>query len=123
MKRVFVALLCLVNFAGCATLQASDTRSAEYALAAAGFHVRPADTPEKLAQLAGLTPRTLMRRPLDGEVQYIYADLTICQCLYVGSEAEYQRLRQQEQAAVDRFFAVDESGSWLDWRAWGISIR
>ena len=123
MKRVFAAALCAVSFTGCATLHARDTRAAEHTLTAAGFRVKPADTPAKVAQLDALTPRRLMRRPLDGEAHYIYADPVICQCLYVGGEAEYQRVRELEEANVDRFYAIDGSESWVDWSEWGIAIR
>jgi len=123
MKRIFAAALCAVSLTGCATLQARDTRAAEHTLIAAGFQARPADTPKKVAQLDALTPRRLMRRPLDGQVHYIYADPIICRCLYVGGEAEYQRVRQLEDANVDRFYAIDGSESWVDWSEWGIAIR
>ena len=76
MKRVFVAAQGPLSFAGCAALKASDTYWTEQALASAGFERRPADTPEKLAQLTALTPRTLMRKTLDGEARYVYADPT-----------------------------------------------
>jgi hypothetical protein len=104
MKRVFVAALGLLSFAGCATLQASGTYWTEQALASSGFERRPADTPEKLAQLTALTPRTLMRKTLDGEVRYVYGDPTRCRCLYVGGDLEYQRFRQQEEAAASQVF-------------------
>jgi hypothetical protein len=103
-KRVFIAALGLLSFAGCATLQTSDTYWTEQALASAGFERRPADTPEKLAQLTALTPRRLMRKTLDGEVRYVYADPTRCTCLYVGGDLEYQRFRQQEEAAASQVF-------------------
>ena len=104
MKRVFVAALGLLSFAGCAALKASDTYRTEQALASAGFERRPVDTPEKLALLTALTPRTIMRKTLDGEVRYVYADPTRCTCLYVGGNLEYQRFRQQEEAAASQVF-------------------
>src|SRR5262245_1733704 len=107
MKLVVLAALCIVSVAGCAALQAPDTRRAEEALVTAGFEPRLADTPEKQAQLAALPARRVVRQSVDGEVRYVYADPTNCKCLYVGGDTEYQRLRQQEQAKVDRFFAVD----------------
>jgi hypothetical protein len=36
---------------GCATIRAHQTAETEQVLAAAGFQVEPADTPEKLAHL------------------------------------------------------------------------
>jgi hypothetical protein len=112
MKRVFVTALCIVGFGGCAALQASDARWTEQALTAAGFQVVPADTPEKLAQITALTPRTLMRQSQQGEVRYVYADPTTCKCLYVGGELEYQRFRRHEETAVDQVFDNGGGATW-----------
>src|SRR5207249_12317325 len=66
MTRAGVALLATLSLAGCAGLQATDTRSAERALTAAGFQTQPADTPEKLVQLRLLTQGKVLWRPQDG---------------------------------------------------------
>jgi hypothetical protein len=42
---------------GCATIRRHDTLQTEQMLAAAGFHMKLADTPEKLAHLQTLTRR------------------------------------------------------------------
>jgi hypothetical protein len=123
MRRAFVGALGALSLAGCAGLQAADTRSAEQALVAAGFQARPADTPEKRAQLESLTPRKILWRPGNGESRYVYADPTHCRCLYVGGEEQYERLRRREQAAEDRFFAVEGSGNGMDWGLWEIGPR
>ena len=112
MKHALVTALCVASFTGCAALQASDARWTEQELAAAGFHVVPADTPEKLVQLTALTPRTLIRQPLNGEVRYIYADPTTCKCLYVGGDLEYQRLHRHEEAAEDQVFDNGGGATW-----------
>jgi len=62
---VFVALI-LASVTGCATMQAAATRSDEHVLAAAGFHMLLADTPERVAELQSLPPRKLMSRPDNG---------------------------------------------------------
>jgi hypothetical protein len=43
----------------CATIRRHDTLQTEQMLSAAGFHMKLADTPEKLAHLQTLTPRRL----------------------------------------------------------------
>ena len=48
MRAALIAVMVASTLAGCAGLQAADTRSAERALTAAGFEARPADSPEKL---------------------------------------------------------------------------
>ena len=124
MKRGLVVLVVALSLAGCAGLQSADTASAERALTAAGFRPQPADTPEKLAQLQSLTPRrVLLRHPQGDEPHYVYADPKGCACLYVGGEEQYQALRRNEAAAIDRFFAVEGSGDSMDWGLWEIGPR
>ncbi|TMQ24608.1 MAG: hypothetical protein E6K82_08580 [Candidatus Rokuibacteriota bacterium] len=123
MRRALAGLLGALSLAGCAGHQGAEMRSAEQALAAAGFQARPADTPEKLAQLQSLAPRKVLWRPQDGELRYVYADPTSCRCLYVGGEEQYQRLRRHEQVTVDRFFAVEASRNTIDWGLWEILGR
>ena len=44
-----------LSVTGCAAIRAHQTVETEQVLAAAGFQVKPADTPEKLAHLQTLT--------------------------------------------------------------------
>jgi len=118
MRYALIALMVAVTLSGCAGLQASEAGSAERALSAAGFEARPADTPEKLAHLRSLPAGKVLMREQDGQRQYVYADPTTCRCLYVGGEEQYRRLRAQQQAAVDRFFAVERTGDSADFGAW-----
>jgi hypothetical protein len=120
MRRALVAMLGVVSLAGCAGLQTSDTRSAEHALSTAGFQALPADTPEKVTHLKSLPPRRLVRRTDGGQTHYVYADPATCQCLYVGGDTEYQRLRQQEASAEKNFFAVEDSSNSADFGLWEI---
>ncbi len=73
---------------GCAAQQA---REMDGMLAAAGFQVRPANTPEKLQQLKSLTPRALVQMQKEGAPYWVVADPTVCQCLYIGNEAAFER--------------------------------
>ena len=123
MKRASVMFLAALSMAGCAGLQNSDAQAAERALTAAGFEARAADTPEKLAQLHAVTPRTVLRQPQDGQGRYVYADPGGCKCLYVGGESEYQALRRNQSAVIDRYFAVEGNGDTMDWGVWSIAPR
>ena len=123
MRAAFIAIVVASTLAGCAGLQAADTRSAERALTAAGFEARPADTSEKLTHLQSLPPRKVLVQERDGQRQYVYADPASCRCLYVGGEEQYRRLRQQQQVAVDRFFAVEGTDDTRDWGAWQLWLR
>ena len=67
-----------LSVTGCAAIRAHQTAETEQILAAAGFQVKPADTPEKLAHLQTLTPRKVVRYTRNGRPQYVYADPETC---------------------------------------------
>jgi len=128
MLRWTTAILPLValglGVTGCATIRAHQTAETEQFLAAAGFQVKPADTPERLAHLQTLTPRKVVRSTRDGQVHYIYADPETCKCLYVGDEQRYQKyqeLKLQKQIADEQLSAAqaNEDAS-MDWGGWGL---
>lgn len=95
-------------------------------LAAAGFRIKLADTPERLALLKKLPPHKFtMRTTPNGSVSFLYADPTICKCLYYGDETAYATYRQMalaQQLADKRLMAaqMEQDASW-NWRAWGPS--
>ena len=100
--RWAVLVLIVVAATGCASIQTAGTRSTEQMLAAAGFQVQVADTPERVTELQSLPAGQLMSRPQNGAVSYVFADPVDCRCLYVGGEREYreyQRLRLKQQSA------------------------
>jgi hypothetical protein len=103
-----IALLPLLFFlVGCATQETPTQRAQriEPMLAAAGFHVHPADTPARVANLQGLTPLKVSFAPKDGKMRYWFADPVYCQCLYVGNEDaydRYQNLRLQQKVANEQ---------------------
>jgi hypothetical protein len=85
--------------AGCATIQRYET---ERLLVAAGFHMRPADTPERQEDLRSIPPHRIVSRTRDGHVVYMYADPDGCRCVYVGGDkeySEYERLRVRTRVA------------------------
>jgi len=120
MKRELFLGAIALSLAGCAALQAEDTRATERMLAAAGFQARPADTAEKLAHLHTLTPGKIVRREQNGEPSYVYADRNVCKCLYVGTEQQYQEYRKlaRQQTMADEAAVVNEESS--DPRSWGL---
>ena len=73
LKLAVVLIGLAVALLGCATTQNTKAIQVERLLAAAGFQIRPADTPEKLAHLVTLTQRRLVRHEQDGKVHYVYA--------------------------------------------------
>jgi hypothetical protein len=109
-----------LSVTGCAAIRAHQTAETEQILAAAGFQVEPADTPEKLAHLQTLTPRKVVRDTRDGQPEYVYADPERCKCVYVGDEKRYQRYQElslQKQLADEQL--SEERTYWGPWGPWG----
>ena len=109
-----------LSVTGCAAIRAHQAVETEQVLAAAGFQVKPADTPEKLAHLQTLTPRKVVRYSRDGQPQYVYADPETCKCLYVGDEKRYQRYQElslQKKIADEQLSAAQTY--WGAWGPWG----
>ena len=115
-----------LSLTGCAAIRAHRTAETEQVLVAAGFQMKPADTPAKLAHLQTLTPRKVVRHTRDGQVHYVYADPETCTCLYVGDEQRYQKYQElslQKQIADEQMSAAqtnwDASINWGAWGPWG----
>ncbi|MGA8193463.1 MAG: hypothetical protein WB902_08840 [Acetobacteraceae bacterium] len=86
----------LVLFAVCAAVSAcAQVQQKEDLLAAAGFTQVPANTPQRQTSLASLPPHKFAQQVRNNVVLHIYADPTICDCLYVGNQAAYDRYRQE----------------------------
>ena len=105
---------------GCASMQQQQTEATEELLAAAGFKIKPADTPQRMAHLTTLQPFKLIARSRDGQFIYTYADPQYCKCLYAGGPKEYQefeRLKFQKQQAATELMASEETS--MDWALWG----
>jgi hypothetical protein len=122
---VILAVVSLL-LAGCAPSQATLNKravEAERILAAAGFQMKFADTPELLTKLQAMPQRTLVPHKQNGALRYVYADATSCKCLYAGSEKAYQRYQQlalKHQEAQDRLQAAKmNAAASMDWGAWG----
>ena len=112
-----------LSVTGCAAIRANQTAETEQVLAAAGFQVKPADTPEKLAHLQTLTPWRVVRYTRDGQPQYVYADPETCKCWYVGDEQRYQKYEElslQKRIADEQLSAAEKNwNASMNWGAWG----
>ncbi|MBC8420640.1 MAG: hypothetical protein KJ573_07745 [Proteobacteria bacterium] len=114
---------------GCAALQNQKAIETERLLAASGFQMRSADTPQKLDHLKSMTQRKLVLHQHEGKIYYVYADATSCQCLYVGNEKAYGRYQEyalqkniadeQRRAAEMNENASMNWGLWGPWGPWG----
>lgn len=108
--------LLVLLYSGCASIEKNNAMDTERTLAAAGFRLKTADTPEQRAQLQALTQRKLVKHERDGKPVWLYADATYCHCLYAGSEKayqEYSKLSIQQQIADE-----NENAAAMDWGAW-----
>ena len=120
---VAAALILVLAMGGCAAIQNKKAIQTERLLAAAGFQMKLADTPDKLARLQEKPQRVLAPVNKDGTVYYLYADATSCECLYIGSEEAYQRYQkivvQRNIAEDQRMAAQMNQNAAMDWGMWG----
>jgi hypothetical protein len=121
-------LLQLGLLTACQTQQQIVTQR-EDNLAAAGFIVRPANTPERQAMLHRLPPHQFVQRVNGDTVHYVYADPLVCGCLYVGTQQAYgqYKLHQQQQHLADEQQMTaqayaDPAWNWGAWGPWGPGV-
>ena len=125
-QRIAVIAVSGALLSGCAAMRKDEAMSVERTLAAAGFQMKFADTPERSDELATLPQRTLVPQQQDGELFYVYADPKYCKCIYVGTEKAYQRYQKlalQQKLVQERVEAAqmndDASMDWGMWGGWG----
>jgi hypothetical protein len=118
-----VPVLAIGLFAAGCVSQQQQVANKEDLLSAAGFTVRPADTPQRQAQLASLPPHHFIQKDRNGKIIFLYADPLVCGCLYIGDQPAYDRYRQEvfqrhlaDQQALTA--EMNENASW-DWSPWG----
>lgn len=125
-SRAFAAIVLGGLLSSCAMMEAQETKNTEQLLVAAGFKMKLADTPEKMAHLKTLTQHKLVPHQKDGAVYYIYADATTCQCFYWGQDQSYQRFMQlQEQQNIadeERMTAEMNEQEFIDWDTMGYGM-
>jgi len=129
---VLIIIICFGFFiAGCAAIKESRAKETERMLSAAGFTIKLADTPEKLANLKVLTQEKVFQFEKNGTNFYVYANAHE-ERLYVGSVKEYneyKELKHQKQvsknniadarnALMEANAEADYAGR-MDWGLWG----
>lgn len=127
MWRIVIALAA-VWLCACISPWHSEAMDTERLLVAAGFQMKLADTPEKLADLEKLPQRRIVPQEHQGRLLYLYPDAKYCQCLYAGSEQAYQRYDRlavlkgfQERRRETAEAMADASmnlGAWGPWGPW-----
>ena len=111
----------LLGIAGCTTPQQQVSQK-EDLLSAAGFQVRVADSPQRIAALKSLPPNKFITRVKNGQLVYQYADPLVCRCIYFGTQQNWDAYRQEvfQQRLADeaQMTAIMNQESW-DWGPWG----
>lgn len=120
--------------AACAVLAvaacAAEVEQREDLLSAAGFRVKTATTADRLQSIQALPPHRFVRDSLNGREVWVYADPTVCRCLYVGTPDAYQRYQQlnvQQRIANQNLETAQLLSSpwgigpygWGPWGPWG----
>jgi len=124
LTRYAVAVALIVVVGGCAAMREERAKDKENLLAAAGFQMKPANSPSRVAHLQTLTPLKLLPYTRsDGKLLYVYADPKGCNCLYVGDETAYQRYRalaEQRKIAQEQMVTAQmNADAAMDWGLWG----
>lgn len=120
---MFFLIVCGMMMAGCQTIRNNNAVAQEHMLAAAGFQMKQAQTPEQLANLQSLPQRKLAPHTKDDQLLYVYADAGACQCVYVGTEKNYQQYQkmayEQDLADEKEMTAEMNVEASMNWGAWG----
>jgi hypothetical protein len=90
----FCALTGLFAVAGCASQQQLVGQK-EDLLGAAGFQIKTADSPQRLAAMRSLPPNKFVTRVVNGQPVYLYADPLVCRCVYFGTQRNWAAYRQE----------------------------
>ena len=98
LRHTILALLGpVVLVAGCAVPPARVV-DRENLLASAGFVARPADTPERQKMLHSILADRFVRRSAGDRSMLLFADPLVCNCVYIGDQAAYNRYLQEVRA-------------------------
>lgn len=120
---VFLSLATAI-LVGCAAIERAERKSTEQLLAAAGFRILPANTPQRQASLGELKPYTIHRQIRGNYVYYVYPD-SVNNFAYFGDQAAYSRYQNlviQQQISDQNMMAAQMAsmpGPWGGWGCWG----
>jgi hypothetical protein len=104
-----------LGVAGCVSPQ-QQVAQKEDLLAAAGFQVRPADSPHRVAAMKRLPPNKFVTKVVNGNPIYLYADPLDCNCVYFGTQQNWDAYKQEmfakQLADQAQMTAVMMQGAW-----------
>jgi len=129
--RFGLSALCgaaVIGLGACQTHAPSINK--EDLLSSAGFKMRLADTPAKMASLERLPPLKFVHKDLNGHVLTLYADPAGCKCLFVGDQTAWQKYQEavlqtkvilstEEQAEMSNQVELMNADATWGWDPWG----
>jgi hypothetical protein len=125
-RAATAAVLVMLVGGALSACQTQAVATREDNLAAAGFSVKPANTPELKAMLNRLPANRFVMRQNGSVVHYVYADPLVCGCLYVGTQQQYNqyvRDRQTQDLVDEQQMTAqmyqDANWNWNPWGPWG----
>ena len=122
-RSVVVTFVLVIALAGCTAMQNKRAAKTEDVLFKAGFQKVVADTPEKLAHLKTLPQKKMVSHQHKEDIRYIYADATLCKCMYVGDRDAYQSykhiLLEKEVKGHEHADGGAPGYEQMDWDLWG----
>jgi len=122
---LLATVLAACTLAACQTQQ-QRIESREDMLAAAGFVIKPANTPQRQQMLTRLPANKFVQRQNGDTIHYVYSDPIVCGCLYVGTQQAYnqykanqlaQHLADEQQMSAQMY--SDAAWNWDAWGPWG----
>ena len=126
-------ILAILAVGATAAACSSKPESKQDMLAASGFKVVSLTTPGQAASFKKLPPHKLTRKTYQGKTVWLYADPTMCGCLYMGTQDAYnayikEASRQMIAQAMKANYQDDpyspsamdaQVDSDWDWGEWG----
>src|ERR1700761_7019934 len=128
--RPFTPLLAIplmaLGLMACAPAPERESINKEDMLSAAGFKKRPIKTEAQLADFRSMPAHMIRPTSYKGKTVYVYADPTICGCLYMGSTTAYNtyirgamaRSMQQEYKSETTYSGYSPTPAMLDGGPW-----
>jgi hypothetical protein len=121
LRLAFTGLALSVAIVGCT----NHAEMKENMLASSGFKPATPTSPAQLASFKALQAHKLTKTTYDGKTVWVYADPTLCGCLYVGDQAAYETYAKKaaQWKAQDAIEARDAAAAQasMNW-AYGASM-
>ncbi|SEC27447.1 hypothetical protein SAMN05519104_1071 [Rhizobiales bacterium GAS188] len=114
------AIATVLLLSACQSTQ-QTVQGKEDLLSAAGFSIKPANSAARLAAMKKLPPHKFVQQTSGTNVVWLYADPTICQCVYFGDQtawANYRAMVFQKQIANEQQMTAIMNQNSFDFGPW-----